>query len=61
MNWDSFEAKANGIWNEFWGIVKFVFWDIPSLICIIILQILGVLLFFGLIVGAVAFLLSITF
>ena len=61
MDWDSFEAKANDIWEEFTGIVKFLFWQIPSLIGCIIIQILGVLLIMGLIVGAIVFVISIIF
>lgn len=61
MNWDCFEAKANDIWGEFWGIVKFIFWDMPIIFVKLGVYILGLLLIVGLIVGAVILLLSITF
>lgn len=61
MDWDSFEAKANDIWSEFWGVIKFYFWQIPSLIGGIVLLFLGIFLIMGLIVGAIAFVISIIF
>jgi len=61
MNWEIFEAKANDIWSEFWGVIKFYFWDIPMLVIQLGLYLLGILILIGLIVGAVLFLLSITF
>ncbi|MCR4799339.1 MAG: hypothetical protein K5860_02410 [Bacteroidales bacterium] len=61
MDLQKFEAHANDIWSEFLGVTKFVFWQIPSLIGVIILQLLGVFLILGLILGAIAFVISIIF
>lgn len=61
MNWEKFEAKANDIWSEFWGVIKFHFWDIPMLVIQLGLYLLGILILIGLIVGAIAFVISIIF
>lgn len=61
MDLQKFEAHANNIWEEFLGITKFLFWEIPSLIGVVILQLLGVFLILGLILGAIAFVISIIF
>lgn len=61
MNWEKFEAKANDIWSEFWGVIKFYFWDMPMIFIQLGLYLLGILILIGLIVGAIAFVISIIF
>ena len=61
MDWDSFEAKANDIWSEFWGIIRLIFWDFPIIFVKLGIYLLGLLLIVGLIVGAIVFVISIIF
>ena len=61
MDLQKFEAHANDIWEEFLGITKLLFWDIPVSIIQLGIYFLGILLIAGLIVGAIVFVISIIF
>ena len=61
MDLQKFEAHANDICEEFLGITKLLFWDIPVSIIQLGIYFLGILLIAGLIVGAIVFVISIIF